>query len=203
MLLNNEFIVDVPVDVVWELLLDLERVIPCMPGAELLGREGEDVHGSLQIKVGPIGANFSGAARFVSVDEGDRSALISAAGNDPRGRTSAKAMINVRLEPLGHRTQVYVDTDLTLTGKLAQFGRGAIMDISTKMIGQFTDNLQAQMVRAHDGTAAKLPAGRLGTQGNSLGAQELATLVGPMLLKRVAIPVGITVAVWLVWRHRG
>ena len=206
MQLDNDFVVDVPIEEVWDLLLDLERVIPCMPGAALLGRDGDDVRGSLQIKVGPIGANFTGTARFLEVDPEARTAAILASGSDPKGRTSAKANINVRLVPSEKRTQVFVETELVLTGKLAQFGRGAIMDISTKMIGQFTDNLQAEMLRSQSG--ANDAPGSLGaapvaaTDGQALGAKDLATLMGPVLMKKVGSPLLVLTLLLLVWRRR-
>jgi carbon monoxide dehydrogenase subunit G len=181
--LNNEFSVDIPVAEVWELLIDLERVIPCMPGGALIGRDGDSVRGAMKIKIGPVGANFEGAAKFLELDEVARTATIEAAGDDPRGRTAAKALIEVKLTPDGDGTQVAIDTDLTLTGKLAQFGRGAIMDVSAKLIGQFTDNLQAEMMRARGESPA--PVGG-GASAGALGVSELASLVGPMMLKRVA-----------------
>jgi carbon monoxide dehydrogenase subunit G len=207
MQLDNDFVVDVPIEEVWDLLLDLGRVIPCMPGAALLGRDGDDVRGSLQIKVGPIGANFTGTARFLEVDPDARTAAILASGNDPKGRTTAKANINVRLVPSEKQTQVYVETELTLTGKLAQFGRGAIMDISTKMIGQFTDNLQAEMLRSQSGSssAGSGPVGAVpgpSADGQALGAKDLATLMGPVLVKQVGAPLLVIALLCLVWRRR-
>lgn len=183
MQLNNEFSVDIPVAEVWELLIDLERVIPCMPGGALIGSDGDSVRGAMKIKIGPVGANFEGAAKFLELDEVARTATIEAAGDDPKGRTAAKAHIKVELTPVGNKTHVAIDTDLTLTGKLAQFGRGAIMDVSAKLIGQFTDNLQAEMVRARGETPVAVAAP---TSADTLGVAALASLMGPMLLKRVA-----------------
>jgi carbon monoxide dehydrogenase subunit G len=202
MQLDNDFVVNVPIEEVWDLLLDLERVIPCMPGAALLGRDGDDVRGSLQIKVGPIGANFTGTARFLEVDPEARTAAILASGSDPKGRTSAKANINVRLVSSEKRTQVFVETELVLTGKLAQFGRGAIMDISTKMIGQFTDNLQVEMLRSQSGASDDPGSVGAATDGQALGAKDMATLMGPILVKKVGAPLLVLAFLLLVWRRR-
>lgn len=153
MLLKNEFSVDTGIEETWALLTDLERIAPCMPGASLQGREGEDYLGSVKIKVGPIGAAFSGKARFTHKDDAAKTAVISAAGKDPKGQAAANAQIHARLESESDtRTKVIIDTELDVSGRMAQFGRGAIADVSNRLIGQFTDNLSREI--ANSGQAA-------------------------------------------------
>ncbi len=155
MLLNNDFLVDVPADTAWTLLTDLERVATCLPGASLDGRDGDAYVGGVKIKVGPISANFHGTARFVEQDDDAHSATISAAGKDPKGQAAANATIRARLEPEGpERTRVVVDTELDISGRMAQFGRGAIADVSARLMRQFADNLGALIAEEAAGSAA-------------------------------------------------
>lgn len=142
MLLKNEFEIEADLESSWALLTDLQRIAPCMPGATLQGREGDRYLGNVKIKVGPISANFAGTAAFAEKDNLTHTAVISASGKDPRGQATADARIRARLEPVSDtRTRVLVDTDLDIAGKMAQFGRGAIADVSNRLIGQFVSNL--------------------------------------------------------------
>lgn len=154
MLLKNEFEIEADLDSTWALLTDLERVMPCMPGATLQGRDGDSYLGSVKVKVGPIGANFAGSASFAEKDDATHSAVIAAAGKDPRGQATADARIHARLEPItATRTRVLVDTDLDITGKMAQFGRGAIADVSNRLLGQFVGNIGALLEAPSSGPA--------------------------------------------------
>ncbi|MFC8501820.1 SRPBCC family protein [Pedococcus sp. NPDC057267] len=142
MLLNNEFEIEADLDRTWALLTDLERIMPCMPGAALDGREGDSYLGNVKIKVGPIGAHFKGTAHFSHKDDAARTAVIAAAGKDPKGQAAVNAQIHARLEPVtGTRTRVIIDTDLDISGRMAQFGRGAIADVSNRLMGQFVSNI--------------------------------------------------------------
>ncbi len=142
MQLKNEFEIDTDLEHTWALLTDIPRIMPCMPGAALDGVEGDDYLGNVKIKVGPIGAHFRGKARFTQKDDATHSAVISASGKDPKGQAAANAKIHARLEPVtANRTRVLIDTDLEISGRMAQFGRGAIADVSNRLIGQFVTNL--------------------------------------------------------------
>ncbi len=147
MLLNNEFEVDADLTRTWTLLTDLERVMPCMPGACLDGRDGDNFIGKVKIKVGPIGANFQGTAHFAQKDDATYKAVIAAAGKDPKGQAAVNATIHARLEQVTEtRTKVLLDTDLDISGRMAQFGRGAIADVGSRILRQFADNISNELV---------------------------------------------------------
>ena len=137
MKLENRFTVPVPVDEAWRVLLDVERVAPCMPGATLTKVEGDEFEGTVKVKVGPINLTYGGTARFVSKDEAVHVAVIAGSGKETRGTGTAKALITCRLVDRGDTTDVQVDTDLNVTGKPAQFGRGVLADVSGKLVDQF------------------------------------------------------------------
>jgi hypothetical protein len=149
MLLQNEFEVDAPIDDAWRVLTDLGRVVPCMPGAALQRNDGETCAGSIKVKVGPIGAQFHGTAAFVEKDAAAYRARLEASGQDPRGHATASARVDARLEPVtATRTRVLIDSDLEISGRIAQFGRGAIGDVSTRLLAQFASNLGTQLTPA-------------------------------------------------------
>ncbi|NEK87328.1 SRPBCC family protein [Blastococcus saxobsidens] len=157
MQLTNEFDVSVPVEEAWRLLTDLERVGPCLPGASITGRDGEDYLGQAKIKVGPITANYKGTARFIELDETERRAVLSAKGRESRGGGDAQAVVTATLVDKGDVTHVTVLTDLTLSGKVAQFGRGVINDVSTALLKTFVTRLEA-MVQQQPEESAPEPA---------------------------------------------
>jgi carbon monoxide dehydrogenase subunit G len=143
---SNSFTVPAHVDAVWELLLDVERVVPCMPGAELIERKDDDTYaGKVNIKVGPIAMSFKGEATFEEIDQPNRTIKLKASGKEARGRGGAQASVLSQLEELDSGTQVNITTTLQLSGTVAQFGRGMVADISTKLVSQFADCLAAQM----------------------------------------------------------
>jgi carbon monoxide dehydrogenase subunit G len=141
--LENNFEVPVPVERAWEVLLDIERVAPCMPGATLTSHEGDDFTGTVKVKLGPVSLTYKGKGRFVEKDEAARRVKLNASGADARGAGTAQASVTATLVPIGASgpTRVEVVTDLDITGKAAQFGRGLIGDVSGKLIGQFADCL--------------------------------------------------------------
>jgi carbon monoxide dehydrogenase subunit G len=140
--LNNDFEVSAPIDKAWEILTDVERIAPCLPGAQLQEIEGDEYRGIVKVKVGPITAQYKGAAKFVERDDANHRAVLKADGRDTRGAGNASALITARAESVSaDRTKVTVSTDLTVTGKVAQFGRGVMADVSAKLMGQFADNL--------------------------------------------------------------
>jgi carbon monoxide dehydrogenase subunit G len=144
--LTNEFTVSVPVDEAWAVLTDLERIAPCMPGAELQEVEGDEYRGIVKVKVGPITAQYKGKATFQSKDDTAHVAVLKAEGRDTRGQGNASALITATLTPDGDGTAVKVVTDLTITGKVAQFGRGVLVDVSGKLLTQFVDCLENDLL---------------------------------------------------------
>lgn len=151
--LTNEFDVSVPVDTAWNVLTDVERIAPCLPGAQLQEIEGDEYRGVVKVKVGPIQAQYKGKATFVERDDVAHRAVLEASGRDTRGQGNASATITARLEPSGTGTHVTVTTDLTVTGKVAQFGRGVMADVSAKLLGQFVDNLEQTVLADADADA--------------------------------------------------
>ena len=154
--LTNEFTVSVPVETAWTVLTDVERIAPCMPGAQLQEIEGDEYRGVVKVKVGPITAQYKGAATFVEKDEAAHKAVLKAEGRDTRGQGNASAMITAQLQADGDGTKVTVTTDLTVTGKVAQFGRGVLVDVSTKLLTQFVDCLHDDVLA--NATGAPAPA---------------------------------------------
>lgn len=146
MRIEDQFRVNVPVEEAWRLLLDIERIAPCMPGAQLQEIEGDEFRGIVKVKVGPITAQYKGSARFTEVDQENHRAVISASGRDTRGQGNASATVTASLQPAGDGTDVRIETDLSITGKVAQFGRGVIGDVSTKLLAQFVDNLERDVL---------------------------------------------------------
>jgi uncharacterized protein len=145
--LINEFTVNVPIDEAWKILTDVELIAPCMPGAQLQEIEGETYRGIVKIKVGPITAQFKGQATFVEKDDDAHKAVLKAEGRDTGGKGNASAMITAQLAAASETSTVCtVTTDLTITGKVAQFGRGALADVSTKLLGQFVDCLETDLL---------------------------------------------------------
>lgn len=140
--LHHEFTVNVPIDEAWRVLTDLERIAPCLPGAQLTEVEGETYRGQVKIKVGPILAQFKGQASFVSRDDVAHTATLKGEGRDTTGKGNASAMITAELTAVdSNSTRCVVNTDLSISGKVAQFGRGALADVSDKLLAQFVENL--------------------------------------------------------------
>jgi carbon monoxide dehydrogenase subunit G len=159
--LTNEFRVPVPIDDAWRVLTDVERIAPCMPGADLQEIEGDEYRGVVKVKVGPITAQYKGKATFQEKDDAAHRAVLKAEGRDTRGQGNANATITALLRPDGDGTAVSITTDLHLTGKVAQFGRGVLADVSGKLLKQFVDCLEADVLgpaRAGGGTTPP-PAG--------------------------------------------
>ena len=150
--LTNDFTVSVPVDQAWAVLTDVERIAPCMPGAELQEIEGDEFRGIVKVKVGPITAQYKGKATFVSQDREAGKVVLKAEGRDTRGQGNASATITATLSPSGEGTAVSVLTDLTVTGKVAQFGRGVLADVSAKLLTQFVECLERDVLVASDPT---------------------------------------------------
>jgi carbon monoxide dehydrogenase subunit G len=154
--LTNDFRVSAAPPVAWKVLTDVERIAPMLPGAQLQEIEGDDFRGVVKVKVGPITAQYKGTASFAEQDESAGRVVLKATGRDTRGQGNASATITATLQPDGEGTRVSVVTDLTVTGKVAQFGRGVLADVSAKLIGQFVDALEADL-RSGPSTDAATP----------------------------------------------
>ena len=144
--LTNEFRVGVPVDRAWEVLTDVELIAPCLPGAQLTEIDGETYHGQVKVKVGPITAQYKGSAHFIEKDDVNHKAVLDGTGRDTRGQGNASAIITAQLTPDGDGTKVDVTTELKVTGKVAQFGRGVLADVSAKLLDQFVDCLEGKIL---------------------------------------------------------
>jgi carbon monoxide dehydrogenase subunit G len=156
--LTNTFTVSTPIDEMWPVLCDIERIAPCMPGAQLTEVEGEEYRGEVKIKVGPINARFKGTATMVERDDEAHRAVLKASGKDTGGRGNANATITASAAAAADGgTEVTITTDLSITGKVAQFGRSAMADISTKLLGQFVDCLESRVLSG-DSSAAAAPS---------------------------------------------
>lgn len=144
--LTNEFDVGLPVEEAWEVLTDIERIAPCLPGAQLTEVEGDEYRGTVKVKLGAITAQYKGAAHLAVLDPDARRAVLEASGRDTRGAGNASATITAVLVPAGDGTKVTLTTELKVTGKVAQFGRGVMADVSAKLLGQFVENLEATVL---------------------------------------------------------
>ena len=160
--LQHRFTVPAPIDETWTAFNDLERIAPCFPGATLTSVEGDQFSGSVKVKLGPISMQYSGTGTFLERDETSHTAKFEAKGKDKRGNGTAAATVTAVLTPDGDVTAVEVSTDLAITGKPAQFGRGVIQDVSNKLLDRFTtclaDTLFGPAEEAADEPPAKEPA---------------------------------------------
>ena len=159
MQLEHQLSVPAPIDVVWPALLDPERVAPCVPGATLTGVDGDSFTGTVKVKVGPIMLLYKGTGMFTETDEQARRAVLKADAKDTRGNGTVKATVTLTLTEDGDRTTGVVVTDLSITGKPAQFGRGMIADVGGKIIEQFSARLSEKLaVAAPEPASADTPA---------------------------------------------
>lgn len=180
MKITNEFTVHTPIDEAWKLLTDLEAIAPCMPGAVLTGIEGDTYKGKVKIKVGPVISEFAGTARFLEKSDTDYRASIDAKGRDARAAGNASAVVTALLRPSGdNSTTVSVDTDLKITGKLAQFGSGMIKEVSSKLLAQFVANLEAKLATDSAPSAVSAEAPAVPPVSESASAASDPAAVGP------------------------
>jgi uncharacterized protein len=157
---DNSFEVPLPAGDAWAVLMDIRRVAPCMPGAELTDVVDERTYkGRIAVRLGPVALAFAGTVKFDEIDEANRTARVAAQGSDAKGRGAANAVASFHLEPAGDGTKVLVHTNLTLSGAIAQYGRGVgiIQLTAAQIITQFANNLKAQLAKA-GGSIAAAPA---------------------------------------------
>jgi carbon monoxide dehydrogenase subunit G len=155
--LHHEFVVPVPVRQAWGVLLDVERIAPCLPGATVESVQGDVFTGKVKVKIGPITVTYRGTAGFVHRDEAAGRATMRANGHEARGSGTAAATVEAVLHDEGERTRVTLDTELAVTGRPAQFGRGVMVDVSNKLLGKFADCL-ATTLTADQAAPAAAPA---------------------------------------------
>lgn len=224
--LENSFIVPADIETAWNTLIDVESIAPCMPGATLTSFDGENFAATVKVKLGPVTMNFAGEGSFVSKDADAHVAVISASGKETKGAGTAGATITATLvQESPTSTKAIIATDLTVTGKAAQFGRGVMADVSKRLIGQFAGNLeQVIMARqaASEAAPAETPDASAGASTQDSVAAPAAPAPAPMpqlnnealdlgnaamvpVLKRVApVVVGIVavgVVIWLIARR--
>ena len=172
--ITDSFRVSTPIDATWKVMLDIEGIAPCMPGAQLQEVDGDEYRGVVKVKVGPITAQYKGSARLAEVDEAARRIVIDASGRDTRGQGNAKARIVVTMTPEGAGTKVDVTTDLSITGKVAQFGRGVLVDVSSKLMGQFVENVERDVLTSAGGGDTSHAGGAYEQALESIATSEVA-----------------------------
>lgn len=203
--LTNEFSVAVPVDEAWTILTDLERIAPCLPGAQLQEVQGDEYRGIVKVKVGPITAQYKGTATFSERDDSGHRAVIRAEGKDTRGNGNASATITATLAQAESGTRVRVVTDLTVTGKVAQFGRGVLADVSSKLMDQFVEALEADVLtEAAKDEVVREVSDSEPRKIDSRPAEpvDLLGTAGPSVLKRVGPVLVVLVLLLLLRRSR-
>jgi carbon monoxide dehydrogenase subunit G len=175
MKINNEFTVGAPIQQAWDTMLNLERIAPCLPGAAIQDEKDEgEYDGTMKVKIGPITANYKGTVKFEEVDEENHRAVLQATGRDARGQGTASATIVSTLQEEADGTKVSVETDMKLTGRAAQFGRGIAQDVATKMLDQFASCLEEEITGGpEEGAAAAATAEPTGEENGSRdGSQQ-------------------------------
>jgi hypothetical protein len=180
MKLEHQFVVKASPEETWALLTDLGRIAPCMPGAELIGRDGDVYKGRVKVKLGPVLAQYEGKASFAEKDDAAKRGVLRAEGRETKGQGSAKATVTASLAAAPDGTQVKVETDLAIVGRLAQMGRGLIAEVSGKLLGEFVANLE-RLIAA---SAAPSPAPSLPPSAATAEPQEPATAAA---LRTVAV----------------
>jgi len=170
--LDNSFTVPVPPEQAWDVLLDVERIAPCMPGASVTSVEGDEVTGQVKVKLGPLSLSYKGTAKFTEKDAASHTLAIEATGKETRGAGTASATVHASLKPADTegQTTVSIHTSLNVTGRPAQFGRSLLPEVSGKLIDQFAANLAA-MIGSNSGSAEAAPA----TDAPAAAAEAAAT----------------------------
>lgn len=215
MKLENTLSIPVAVEDAWRVLLDVERVAPCVPGATLTASDGDEHQGRIKVKLGPIGLTYNGTVTFLSRDERSRVVVLEAGGREARGNGTAKALVTCRLTDAGgDRTDVYVETELKVTGKPAQFGRGTLAEVSGALMDRFAENLAAELAaNSHESgghsahptaaeasahpAAAERAANPAAADETSAAPLDLIDVTGAGALKR-AVPIALAAALLIL-----
>ncbi|MER6125635.1 SRPBCC family protein [Streptomyces sp. NPDC001795] len=198
--LHHEFTVPVPVEDAWRTLLDIERVAPCMPGAAVEEYDGKTVTGSVKVKVGPVTVTYRGTAVFEEQDEDAHRMVLIASGRETRGQGTARATVTGTLEPRdGGGTTVAVRTELAVTGRPAQFGRGVLAEVGDKLVGQFAARLAQQL--DGQGTAERAEPEPAAEQARPAAAEpiDLLRTAGAPVAKRLVGAAAAAVVAGLVF----
>ncbi|MFJ3305351.1 SRPBCC family protein [Streptomyces sp. NPDC086549] len=186
--LHHEFTVPIPVTDAWQALLDIERVAPCMPGATVEDYDGKTVTGAVKVKVGPITVTYKGTAVFEEQDESAHRIVLLASGRETRGQGTARATVTGTLTERDGGTAVSVDTDLTVTGRPAQFGRGVMAEVGDRLVGQFAACLSERLAE---------PAGAVTEPPPEPEPLDLFRTAGVPVAKRAAVAAGAAALVAL------
>jgi carbon monoxide dehydrogenase subunit G len=215
--LKNSFTVPSDIETAWKTLLDVEAIAPCMPGATLESVNGDEFTGNVKVKLGPVAMTYGGEAKFLSKDESTHTAVIEGTGKESRGSGTAKANVTTSLVSEGpNTTRVDVVTDLTITGKAAQFGRGVMQDVAGRLVGQFASNLEGVIAsRTPGGVAAAAAAGAAASASAAAGgssspapsappkqaeALDLGSVaMGPVLKRVIPVVIGVVVVAAIIW----
>src|SRR5215210_4131355 len=215
MKLENEFTVDTSVDEAWNAMLDLEKVTPCLPGAQLTEQVGDEYKGTMTVKMGPVKQKYDGTVKIEEADESAHRAVIRADGKDARGQGTASATITSTLHEEDGSTRVKVETDMQITGRAAQFGRGVQQEVAEKLLTQFAECLEEQIMGggaeeepepSANGEAGEeeQPRRRIIQQDQEVEPLDLGEASRDAVIKRavpVAVGVGVLVVVdWLLRR---
>jgi carbon monoxide dehydrogenase subunit G len=219
MKLEHNFTVKASPEETWALLTDLERIAPCMPGAELIGRDGDAYKGRVKVKLGPVLALYEGKASFAEKDDAAKRGVLRAEGRETKGQGSAKATVTASLAATAEGTHVKVETDLAIVGRLAQMGRGLIAEVSGKLLGEFVANLEREIAasagaaKADSAVVSSAPASEAASAIERAGPSEaapaaretapvdlLAAAGVPVLKRLVPLAVGAALLVAaLIW----
>lgn len=195
--LRNSFSVPVSADTLWATLTDVERIAPCVPGFELLEIAGKDFSGRMKIKVGAITVLYDVTISFVEQDNAERRAVLSVSGRESRGSGSVNATVSTTLAEQGEQTLVDIETDVEVTGKVAQFGRGIIADVSARIVEQFVARLDETILAPNVAPIQPAPVAQhavLRVASTEVAALDLGAAVLVPMLRRIApLVVGIVI----------
>ena len=208
MQLDHSFTVPVPVEAAWDALVDFERVAPCLPGASLTSIDGDVLQGAVKVKLGPVMLNYKGSATILEKDVAMRRMVMDGRAKDSRGNGTAAATITAHLEEeSAQSTRVSVTTELNITGRPAQFGRGMMQDVGNKVLGQFADRLGDQLThpeevtpQACEVTASKEEAPSVPSAADN-DVLDLGSMVGPGAIKRASVGGVLLLLAVLAWRR--
>lgn len=191
--ITNSFRVAVPSHAAWRLLTDIERIAPCLPGAQLEEKIGDEYRGSVKVKLGPVTMQYKGTARFVEQDDEAMRGVLVAQARESRGQGTVNATIKASLRPDGDGTWVDVVTDMAITGKAAQFGRGMISEVSERLLGQFAQQLETMIARDRAPTSTVAPP-TLSDRPKEVAPVDLLEAAGLSVAKRAVPPLLVLAA---------